>query len=77
MATTWFFTVPTAMNRASAIYEARLEAIGHAIEDARSALLPEVMKLVVRQQPDLSNGQAADVVVDTLLRGVGAVRDGS
>ena len=130
-----------------AIYEARLEAIGHAIEDARlreapvavalhryveniievnrtwpvdlalmvavdavsrrrdayiaevdaflqravdegllrpglpegwvSALLPELMKLVARQQPGLNHGQAADVVVDTLLRGVGASRDGS
>ena len=37
-----------------------------------SGLLPELMKLVVRQLPELSSGQAADVVVDTLLRGVGA-----
>jgi AcrR family transcriptional regulator len=42
-----------------------------------SALLPELMKLVARQQPGLNHGQAADVVVDTLLRGVGASRDGS
>lgn len=42
-----------------------------------SALLPELMKLVARQQPGLNHGQAADVVVETLLRGVGASRDGS
>jgi AcrR family transcriptional regulator len=125
-----------------AIYEARLEAIGHAIEDARlreapvavalhryvenviavnrtwpvdlsrmladdavrrrrdayaaevdafleravdegllrpglprgwaGALLPALMHLVNREQPDLSLGQAADVVVDNLLHGIGA-----
>ncbi|MEZ0114474.1 AcrR family transcriptional regulator [Catenulispora sp. EB89] len=34
-------------------------------------LLPALMKLVVQRLPELSRGQAADVVVDTLLRGVG------
>ncbi|MEU6840396.1 TetR/AcrR family transcriptional regulator [Streptomyces sp. NPDC046716] len=36
-----------------------------------SALLPQLMHLVARQLPDLSPGQAADVVVDTLLKGLG------
>ncbi|MFI0901157.1 TetR/AcrR family transcriptional regulator [Streptomyces sp. NPDC020983] len=37
-----------------------------------AALLPQLMHLVARQLPDLSPAQAADVVVDTLLNGVGA-----
>ncbi|MCW8384627.1 TetR/AcrR family transcriptional regulator [Streptomyces justiciae] len=37
-----------------------------------SALLPQLMHLVARQLPELSAGQAADVVVDTLLNGLGA-----
>lgn len=37
-----------------------------------SALLPQLMHLVARQLPGLSSARAADVVVDTLLRGVGA-----
>lgn len=37
-----------------------------------SALLPQLMHLVSRQLPELSPGQAADTVVDTLLRGLGA-----
>ncbi|MGW1554192.1 hypothetical protein ACWCQX_47770, partial [Streptomyces sp. NPDC002346] len=37
-----------------------------------SALLPQLMHLVSRQLPELSAAQAADVVVDTLLRGLGA-----
>jgi len=37
-----------------------------------SALLPQLMHLVSRQLPELSPGQAADVVVDTLLHGLGA-----
>ena len=37
-----------------------------------SELLPDLMNLVVRQQPELSHGQAADLVVETLLGGVGA-----
>jgi len=36
-----------------------------------SALLPQLMHLVSRQMPHLSPGQAADVVVDTLLHGLG------
>ncbi|MDT0448550.1 TetR/AcrR family transcriptional regulator [Streptomyces hesseae] len=36
-----------------------------------SALLPQLMHLVSRQMPELSPGQAADVVVDTLLHGIG------
>lgn len=36
-----------------------------------SALLPQLMHLVSREMPRLSHGQAADVVVDTLLRGLG------
>ncbi|KUF18686.1 TetR/AcrR family transcriptional regulator [Streptomyces silvensis] len=36
-----------------------------------SALLPQLMHLVSRRLPELSPGQAADVVVDTLLRGLG------
>ncbi|WP_413761171.1 TetR/AcrR family transcriptional regulator [Streptomyces sp. MMBL 11-3] len=36
------------------------------------ALLPQLMHLVSRQLPALSAGQAADVVVDTLLNGLGA-----
>ncbi|MFC8514649.1 TetR/AcrR family transcriptional regulator [Streptomyces sp. NPDC057257] len=36
-----------------------------------SALLPQLMHLVSRQLPELSPGRAADVVVDTLLNGVG------
>ncbi|WP_333776962.1 TetR/AcrR family transcriptional regulator [Streptomyces sp. IBSBF 3136] len=35
------------------------------------ALLPQLMHLVSRQFPRLSAGQAADVVVDTLLNGLG------
>jgi AcrR family transcriptional regulator len=37
-----------------------------------SALLPQLMHLVSRQLPELTPGQAADVVVDTLLNGLGA-----
>jgi AcrR family transcriptional regulator len=37
-----------------------------------SALLPDLTNLVVRERPDLSHGQAADVVVETLLHGIGA-----
>lgn len=37
-----------------------------------STLLPQLMHLVIRQAPALSSGQAADVVVDTLLNGLGA-----
>jgi AcrR family transcriptional regulator len=37
-----------------------------------SALLPQLMHLVSRQLPELSPAQAADVVVDTLLNGLGA-----
>ncbi|MFE7712417.1 TetR family transcriptional regulator, partial [Streptomyces sp. NPDC057486] len=37
-----------------------------------NALLPQLMHLVSRQLPELSAAQAADVVVDTLLRGLGA-----
>lgn len=36
-----------------------------------NALLPQLMHLVSRQLPELSPGQAADVVVDTLLHGLG------
>ncbi|MEU2784658.1 MULTISPECIES: TetR/AcrR family transcriptional regulator [Streptomyces] len=36
-----------------------------------SALLPQLMHLVSRQLPDLSPARAADLVVDTLLRGAG------
>ena len=36
-----------------------------------SALLPQLMHLVSRQMPELSPAQAADVVVDTLLHGLG------
>lgn len=36
-----------------------------------SALLPQLMHLVVRQMPDLSDGQSADLVVDTLMKGLG------
>ncbi|MGW7212933.1 TetR/AcrR family transcriptional regulator [Streptomyces collinus] len=36
------------------------------------ALLPQLMHLASRQMPDLGPAQAADVVVDTLLRGLGA-----
>ncbi|MFJ6073966.1 TetR/AcrR family transcriptional regulator [Streptomyces sp. NPDC093065] len=36
-----------------------------------SVLLPQLMHLVSRQLPDLSPAQAADVVVDTLLHGLG------
>ncbi|MFC9493805.1 TetR/AcrR family transcriptional regulator [Streptomyces sp. NPDC056982] len=35
------------------------------------ALLPQLTHLVVRQMPDMSDGQAADLVVDTLVKGVG------
>ncbi|MFE4454763.1 TetR/AcrR family transcriptional regulator [Streptomyces sp. NPDC056796] len=35
------------------------------------ALLPQLMHLVSRQLPELSAAQAADVVVDTLLNGIG------
>ncbi|MER7850548.1 TetR/AcrR family transcriptional regulator [Kitasatospora sp. NPDC096077] len=37
-----------------------------------AALLPEIMRLVARQVPDLAAGPAADLVVDTLLRGIGS-----
>lgn len=37
-----------------------------------TALLPELMHLVSRRMPRLSAGQAADVVVDTFLNGLGA-----
>ncbi|MGW1029974.1 TetR/AcrR family transcriptional regulator [Streptomyces sp. NPDC002577] len=37
-----------------------------------AALLPQLMHLVSRQLPELSPARAADVVVDTLLRGIGA-----
>ncbi|GAA2345765.1 TetR/AcrR family transcriptional regulator [Streptomyces kunmingensis] len=37
------------------------------------ALLPELMHLVVRRMPELTDGQAADLVVDTLLKGLGPV----
>ena len=37
-----------------------------------NALLPQLMHLVSRQLPELSSGQAADVVVNTLLNGLGA-----
>jgi AcrR family transcriptional regulator len=36
-----------------------------------SALLPQLMHLVARQLPELSPAQAADIVVDTLLNGLG------
>ncbi|MFF7365797.1 TetR family transcriptional regulator [Streptomyces sp. NPDC008125] len=36
-----------------------------------NALLPQLMHLVSRTLPDLSPAQAADVVVDTLLHGLG------
>jgi len=36
------------------------------------ALLPQLMHLVARQQPGLSPARAADLVVDTLLSGIGA-----
>ena len=36
-----------------------------------SALLSQLMHLASRQRPELSPAQAADVVVDTLLRGLG------
>ncbi|MFJ2241358.1 TetR/AcrR family transcriptional regulator [Streptomyces sp. NPDC087859] len=36
-----------------------------------SVLLPQLMHLVSRQLPELTPGQAADVVVDTLLNGLG------
>ncbi|MGW5419742.1 TetR/AcrR family transcriptional regulator [Streptomyces sp. NPDC003943] len=36
------------------------------------ALLPQLMNLVSRQSAELSPGQAADVVVDTFLHGIGA-----
>ncbi|MFD5863139.1 TetR family transcriptional regulator, partial [Streptomyces chartreusis] len=36
-----------------------------------SALLPQLMHLVSQQMPELSAGQAADVVVDTFLHGLG------
>jgi len=35
------------------------------------ALLPQLMHLVSRQLPELTAAQAADVVVDTLLNGIG------
>ncbi|MYW62519.1 TetR family transcriptional regulator [Streptomyces sp. SID8379] len=37
-----------------------------------SALLPQLMHLVSRERPELSPAQAADIVVDTLLHGLGA-----
>ncbi len=36
-----------------------------------SVLLPQLMHLVSRNMPELGPGQAADVVVDTLLHGIG------
>jgi AcrR family transcriptional regulator len=36
-----------------------------------AALLPQLMHLVSRQLPELSPAQAADVVVDSLLHGIG------
>ena len=42
-----------------------------------SALLPELMNLAAHIQTHLSAGQAADLVVDTFLRGVGASGGGS
>jgi AcrR family transcriptional regulator len=42
-----------------------------------SALLPDLVHLVNRHHPELSLGQAADMVVDTLLHGLGfASHDG-
>ncbi|WP_369149181.1 TetR/AcrR family transcriptional regulator [Streptomyces sp. R44] len=35
------------------------------------ALLPALMNLVARQSDELSPGQAADIVVDTFLKGIG------
>lgn len=35
------------------------------------ALLPDLVHLVIRERPELSHGQAADVVVGTLLHGIG------
>jgi len=35
------------------------------------AVLPELVNLVNREQPGLSPGQAADIVVETLLHGIG------
>ncbi|MFD0634868.1 TetR/AcrR family transcriptional regulator [Catenulispora yoronensis] len=40
-------------------------------------LLTELVQLVARQRPELNRGQAADVVVDTLLYGIGAPRERS
>ncbi|MEV5607464.1 TetR/AcrR family transcriptional regulator [Streptomyces sp. NPDC052225] len=37
-------------------------------------LLPQLMHLVSRRMPELGAGQAADVVVDTLLHGLGTGR---
>lgn len=37
-----------------------------------AALLPQLMHLVSRQMPRLTPAQAADIVVDTLLNGLGA-----
>ncbi|MFD0689455.1 TetR/AcrR family transcriptional regulator [Actinomadura fibrosa] len=42
-----------------------------------SAILPPLVLRAAEDLPDLSPGQAADVVVDTLLRGVGAAYDGA
>ncbi|WP_369214907.1 TetR/AcrR family transcriptional regulator [Streptomyces flavofungini] len=36
-----------------------------------SVLLPQLMHLISRHMPELTPGQAADVVVDTLLHGLG------
>ncbi|WP_323179515.1 hypothetical protein [Streptomyces sp. NBC_00452] len=36
------------------------------------ALLPQLMQLASQELPDLTAAQAADVVVDSLLRGFGA-----
>lgn len=36
-----------------------------------AAVLPELVNLVNREQPGLSPGQAADIVVETLLHGIG------
>lgn len=37
-----------------------------------SSLLPQLMHLAAQQLPQLSDAQAADMVVDTFLRGLGA-----
>lgn len=45
--------------------------------DWANQLLPELMHLVLRHMPEASNGQLADVVVDTFLHGVGASGQGA